>query len=250
MLFSAGTKSAITFVKNAPQLFLDWMLVYVASVSNVDSFFTGDDIPSLDKYWERRELTAAVYSVMALIPFAHGFDIKKEDVEDDNMMLLWKHASYLVHITNDMFSFRKEFNDNQLENLIPITMAHTGLTANQTMQLAYHICLTEVDGFNSRAKALRKSSGYSTKTESLIRGCEDVYMGLIHWSYSGQRYFKTADLDSEFRVSFALGSPSASLVSSSYIRALGNLARPASLSLVLALIAASATLATKVRVRA
>ncbi|KAL4799522.1 isoprenoid synthase domain-containing protein [Aspergillus venezuelensis] len=168
------------------QVFLDWMLAYVASVSNVDSFFTGDSIPSVDKYWERRELTAAVYSVMALIPFAHGFDILKEDVEDDNMMLLWKHASYLVHITNDMFSLRKEFNDNQLENLIPITMAHTGLSANQAMQLAYHICLKEVDGFNSRAKTLRKSSGYCTKTESLIRGCEDVFMGLIHWRFVNQ----------------------------------------------------------------
>jgi Terpene synthase family 2, C-terminal metal binding len=94
---------------------LETMLLYIASVSNVDSIFSGGSIPSLEDYWERRECTAAVYSVIATIPYIHrergsnnddadscrfvfGSDIAEPDIRNPMMQQLWKHTSYICHM--------------------------------------------------------------------------------------------------------------------------------------------------------
>ncbi|KAL2867731.1 terpene synthase family protein [Aspergillus lucknowensis] len=190
------------------QILLDRMLAYVASVSNVDSLYLGNELPSLEAYWRRRELTAAAYCVIATIPFACGFNTNRSLVEDENMTLLWKHTSYLVHIINDMMSFRKEFNDGQLENLVPILMANTGLNCNQAMQLCYHFCRLEIDGFTSNAKRLSAGQKHQPShiVATYIRGCEDVFMGLLYWSYYGERYIKRSEIDPNHTVRLQVGS--------------------------------------------
>lgn len=61
------------------EVFLDKMLRYVASVDTIDSIFQEGKVPSLAEYWQRRDLTAGVYPVLATLPYvtrefilAHG----------------------------------------------------------------------------------------------------------------------------------------------------------------------------------
>jgi hypothetical protein len=47
----------------------DEMLRYVGSLNNVDSIFRDNELPSVEEYWDRREATAAVYCVIATVPY-------------------------------------------------------------------------------------------------------------------------------------------------------------------------------------
>ncbi|PWY68230.1 terpenoid synthase [Aspergillus eucalypticola CBS 122712] len=180
-------------VEEICQILLEQMLGYVSSVSNVDSLFSSSAMPSVRSYWQRRERTAAVYCVICTFPlltkqstsFAYGFNITRAHVENEHMSRMWKHTSYLAHISNDIHSFQKEYNDGQLENLIPVLMANTGLDVNQTMQLSYHICRLEVEGFCANADRLcvgEDAQGRRIR-EVFINCCTDMFMGLIHWRY-------------------------------------------------------------------
>ncbi len=50
------------------EILLDRMLSYVMNVDTVDTICFGEKIPTLTQYWQRRELIAAVYPVIATIP--------------------------------------------------------------------------------------------------------------------------------------------------------------------------------------
>jgi hypothetical protein len=45
------------------------MLSYVASMDTVNSIWKEGNVPSVEEYWERRELTAAVYPIIMIIPY-------------------------------------------------------------------------------------------------------------------------------------------------------------------------------------
>lgn len=54
------------------EVFLDKMLRYVASVDTIDSIFHKGKVPSLAEYWQRRDLTAGVYPVLATLPYVNS----------------------------------------------------------------------------------------------------------------------------------------------------------------------------------
>ncbi|OGM51154.1 hypothetical protein ABOM_000115 [Aspergillus bombycis] len=195
--------------KETRAILLDRMVEYVASVDNVDSLYSNNRrVPSLQEYWERRECTAGVYPVIATIPFAYDLDITKATVENPYMKKLWKHTSYLVHITNDMFSMRKEINDMQIENLIPILMLNKGIQCNDAMQTSYAFATEEASKFQEVENILSLGLGKTSTqiSDAFVRGCKDVVMGLIHWSYSGTRYFQKTEIGADYVIRFQIGS--------------------------------------------
>ncbi|BCR94018.1 uncharacterized protein AKAW2_11064A [Aspergillus luchuensis] len=119
-------------------------------------------------------------------------------------------TKYGVNIveSNDIHSFQKEHNDEQPENLIPVLMANTGLGVKQTMQLSYHICRLEVEGFCANADRLcvgEDAQGRRIR-EVFINCCTDMFMGLIHWSYVSKRWIKQTDINSDHTITFQVGS--------------------------------------------
>ncbi|OOF91999.1 hypothetical protein ASPCADRAFT_399843 [Aspergillus carbonarius ITEM 5010] len=186
------------------EILLQQMLDYVASVDSVDTICQEDQIPSLEVYWQRRERTAAVYPVIGTIPFIYGIDLSRTDQRNEMLMKLWKYTSYLVHITNDMISLRKELKDNQIENLIPILMLNEGLECNEAMQRGFELAESQANGFHEHEDLFRQGRCAASQHtfEVFTKGCKDVVMGLIHWSYSGERYFKKVEIDVEKRVRF------------------------------------------------
>ncbi|OKO95920.1 hypothetical protein PENSUB_10941 [Penicillium subrubescens] len=80
------------------EVLCDEMLRYVGSLNNVDSIFRDNELPSVQEYWDRRGATAAVYCVIATVPFIYGVDIHQSDIKISAMQDLWKHASYFVHM--------------------------------------------------------------------------------------------------------------------------------------------------------
>ncbi|KAJ5776525.1 uncharacterized protein N7511_001536 [Penicillium nucicola] len=183
------------------------MLRYVDSLNNVDSLFAVKEIPSIDEYWERREATAAAHCVTATIPFIYGIDIDEADVQNQPMKDLWKHTSYFVHITNDMLSFRKEVDDDQIENLIPVLMLNSQIDCNTAMDQSYQLLHNEAKGFNSAKERLLEATDPKVIViaEAFIEGCLNVAVGLAHWSYCGDRYFRPSDRQENNVISFTIG---------------------------------------------
>ncbi|KAL4901765.1 isoprenoid synthase domain-containing protein [Aspergillus multicolor] len=108
------------------EILLQTMLAFVASVDTVDSIYVADKVPSVGEYWVRRDLTAAVYPVIATLFFIHDATIPVSTLPDRDLSDLWKHTSHIVHITNDMLSMPKEARDSQIEGLVPVLMMNEG----------------------------------------------------------------------------------------------------------------------------
>ncbi|KAE8404309.1 isoprenoid synthase domain-containing protein [Aspergillus pseudonomiae] len=177
-------------------ILLDRMVEYVASVDNVDSLYNnGTRIPTLQEYWERRECTAGVYPVIATIPFAYGLNITITDVENPYMKKLWRHTSYLVHITNDMFSMRKE-------------IVYHRIQCHDAMQVSYAFAMEEASKFQQVENILLLQPGKTSEviSDAFVRGCKDVVMGLVHWSYSGTRYFQETEIGADHVIRFQIDS--------------------------------------------
>ncbi|KAJ5716184.1 hypothetical protein N7493_008095 [Penicillium malachiteum] len=51
------------------EVLCDEMLKYVGSLNSLDGIFTEHGFPSVERYWEMREATAAAYCVIAIIPY-------------------------------------------------------------------------------------------------------------------------------------------------------------------------------------
>ncbi|KAL4744450.1 hypothetical protein BDW72DRAFT_212638 [Aspergillus terricola var. indicus] len=188
-------------------ILLEQKLFYVSSVDTVDMLFRGNHVPSLMEYWNRREQTAGVYPVIATIPFIYGIDISHKDIDTDLMHSLWRHTSYLVHMINDMFSLRKEFADNQIENMVMVIMLNEAVDCSQAMRLSHQFVQQETtQGFLNVERRLRVQSRVAgtehNMEETFIEGCRNVVMGLTHWSYSGQRYFRQSELNERHEVDF------------------------------------------------
>ncbi|KAJ5948047.1 hypothetical protein N7466_001062 [Penicillium verhagenii] len=168
--------------KETREILCDEMLRYVGSLNNVDSMFDDYHVPSLEHYWARREATAAVYCVIATIPFIYGLDVTREDVQDQSMRDLWRDTSYFVHVTrstNDMFSMRKEIIDGQIENLIPVLMLNRGIDCNTAMQQSYAVAGNHARAIiDAESLQVCKSKAVS---QAFIQSCQDVAMGLAHW---------------------------------------------------------------------
>ncbi|KAJ5621614.1 hypothetical protein N7528_006397 [Penicillium herquei] len=189
----------------------DEMLRYVGSLDNVDSIFEVYETLSTEQYWERWEATAAVHCVSATIPFVYGIDVTKEQMEAQAMKDLWRHTSYFVHISNDMFSFRKEVNDDQIENLIPVLMMNEYVTCNEAMQKGYSLLQEAATGFYDAKQRLVADATDEDRnvSEAFIEGCLNIAMGLAHWSYCGHRYFKPWERDTQDVIRFTVGPPPA-----------------------------------------
>ncbi|KAL2842627.1 terpenoid synthase [Aspergillus pseudodeflectus] len=175
------------------------MLDYISAVGDANALFHEGSVPSVEAYWRRRDYAAGVYPTIATIPFALGVDITPAYAATPEMQALWKSTSYLVHITNDMLSLRKELRDGQIENIVPVLMLNEGLNINEAIQRSYHFAEENARGVESTGAVLlsRADGKHSDVAKAFTRGCMDIAAGLIHWSYSGQRYFKATDLDAE-----------------------------------------------------
>ncbi|KAL4906192.1 hypothetical protein BDW74DRAFT_177213 [Aspergillus multicolor] len=189
---------------------LEQKLFYVSSVDTVDMLFRGNRVPSLAEYWERREQTAGVYPVIATIPFIYGIDTSRNDIDTDLMQSLWRHTSYSVHMINDMFSLRKEIADNQIENMVPVIMLNEGIDCKEAMRRSHDYVREAAQGFRNiegRLRAQSQSLDLPPRTtlgiqKAFIEGCKNVVMGLTHWSYSGQRYFRHSEINERNEVEF------------------------------------------------
>ncbi|EFR02125.1 hypothetical protein MGYG_05127 [Nannizzia gypsea CBS 118893] len=193
------------------EVFLDKMLGYVASVDTVDSIFHKGMVPSLAEYWQRRDLTAGVYPVLATLPFIYGIDISMEHLKNPAFAALLRQTSYVVHITNDMLSMRKEAVKRQPNrDLIPVIMLNYELDCDRAMQTSFQMAKDEVKGIvlwkacSNREAKENTSEIPEILATSFIKGCKDVAMGLIHWSYSGERYFKQQEFCDDKSVTFRI----------------------------------------------
>ncbi|GKZ61969.1 terpene cyclase [Aspergillus niger] len=182
------------------------MIDYVSSVDEVDSIYSGGEVPSVQQYWCRRDRTAGVHPVIATIPFIYDFDISTRDMDDTHMKLLRRHTSYLVHIQNDMFSLRKEARVGQVENLVPIIMLNENLRASQAMKVAFMFAQESARGFDEVVDEMRQTAKGRRRAvaEIFIKGCRNIVMGLTHWSYTGERYFRAGEADQNHTIYFEL----------------------------------------------
>ncbi|RAL17313.1 terpene synthase family protein, partial [Aspergillus homomorphus CBS 101889] len=167
------------------EILLETMLPFVESVDTVDSIYLHDNVPTVAEYWQRRDLTAAVYPVIATLFFIHDASTPVTSLKNPRLADLWKHTSYIVHITNDMLSMPKEAKDNQIEGLVPVLMMNYGIDCSTAMQWSFRLVQEIVKAIRDIERYLledtEKGEVNALLKKVFISGCKDVAMGLIHW---------------------------------------------------------------------
>ncbi|KAM5443003.1 hypothetical protein MferCBS31731_001877 [Microsporum ferrugineum] len=174
------------------------------------AYDTNEKTPSFmeRKFLHWQNIGIAEILQQVFIHFIYDIEISKLHLKDPAFVALWRQTSYVVHITNDMLSMRKEARDNQIENLVPVLMMNYGIDCGAAMQTSFQMAKDEVKGILAVESCLRKSLGENDKSniflDSFIKGCKDVAMGLVHWSYSGERYFKRQDIGDDKTITFSV----------------------------------------------
>ncbi|KAL4877351.1 isoprenoid synthase domain-containing protein [Aspergillus karnatakaensis] len=191
------------------EILLATMLPFVDSVDTVDSIYAQDTVPTIAQYWHRRDLTAAVYPVIATLFFIHNATTSVSNLRNPDLAKLWKHTSYIVHITNDILSMPKEARDGQIEGLVPVLMMNYGLDCATAIEWSVQLAKDEARGIRAVEKQLLHEESKNDGVRKLladvfIDGCKDVAMGLINWSYHGERYFRKEEIQDDYTIKFEL----------------------------------------------
>ncbi|KAL4971232.1 terpenoid synthase [Aspergillus desertorum] len=166
------------------------MLNYISAVDDANALFKDGSVPSVEAYWQRRDYAAGVYPTIATIPFALGVNVEPEYAATPDIQALWKSTSYLVHMTNDMLSLRKELKDGQIENIVPVLMLNEGLSINDAIQRSYHFAEENARGIDHAAAVVLSSADnkHRDASRAFARGCMDIAAGLICWRYETSKY--------------------------------------------------------------
>ncbi|KAI3011120.1 hypothetical protein CBS147346_1321 [Aspergillus niger] len=94
----------------------------------------------------------------------------------------------------------------QVENLVPIIMLNENLRASQAMKVAFMFAQESARGFDEVVDEMRQTAKGRRRAvaEILIKGCRNIVMGLTHWSYTGERYFRAGEADQNHTIYFEL----------------------------------------------
>ncbi|KAL3251290.1 hypothetical protein ABHI18_010719, partial [Aspergillus niger] len=92
------------------------------------------------------------------------------------------------------------------ENLIPIIMLNENLGASQAMEVAFMLAQESARGFYEVADDMRQTAKGRRRAVAniFIEGCRNIVMGLTHWSYTGERYFRAGEADKNHTIYFEL----------------------------------------------
>ncbi|KAI0602634.1 terpenoid synthase [Biscogniauxia sp. FL1348] len=111
------------------QVFLSELRFFVQMVEEEHRFQTTGVLPTVDQYMRRRMGSSAVLVCLAVHEHALGIRLPREVLDSEPMKIIWHETNVIISIMNNIFSLKKEIEQDQVDSLIPL------LTQQQQQQL-------------------------------------------------------------------------------------------------------------------
>ncbi|KAK0514934.1 hypothetical protein JMJ35_002313 [Cladonia borealis] len=149
-------------------------------------------IPTIDKFWNYRLQTSAVYATTSVLELCSGTQLPQHVFDDVDMKSIWKETNIMISCSNDMFSLKKEIAHGQVDNIVALLCHNKHLKAQQAMDEADAIVRSAKMRFDKSAKKLAVKYPDDTiegrQIKAFIEGCKYNMTGNQNFSLVSPRY--------------------------------------------------------------
>jgi len=154
------------------------------------------DLLTVKGFLEQREASGGCGPSIALIPYVYHLNIPASILDHEAMRTIKDQTCMLVHLINDIMSFRKELMDNQIDNIVPVLAIENKYSLQQAIDDACKLVQEARMIFDDAEKRVPVPTGNPDLDEQIkryIHGCRDLVTGVLNWCHGNERYFgKTA----------------------------------------------------------
>lgn len=145
------------------------------------------DVPSVDKYIKLRTLTAGMYQAFDLIEFSNDAYLPLGVAYDPKFQEMRTLAVQITAWGNDLCSYQKEMEYNEITNLLNILKANRKVSLIESLKQAVIIHNDSVSRYLALEKELHKD--YQDKSlELYCEGLRGWMKGALEWGLSSARY--------------------------------------------------------------
>ncbi|KAF4506300.1 hypothetical protein G6O67_006398 [Ophiocordyceps sinensis] len=151
-------------------------------------------MPTEEEYWQWRIGTTSVDAMLDLADIMNGVVLPSQVLESHQVGVMRMEIIKNTVYVNDLFSLRKEMQDDTLMNLVPITMQQQSLDLNSAAQQIVSKLYESIETFDCAAEALRKSTAQHFGAEAvaelgcLIEAYQTIATGVFSWTLQSSRY--------------------------------------------------------------
>ncbi|KXJ89047.1 isoprenoid synthase domain-containing protein [Microdochium bolleyi] len=150
-------------------------------------------LASVEEYWKFRHGVGSVYIFCALHPYMANVNLPDELVWSEEVEVMTLETSMQPIICNDLYSLKKEIDEETPANLIPIMLASTNMNLDEIIADLVGQMDASAKRFDNAVTALRsKAKNYSTATqtdlEHFIKAFESFQTGCYRFYMKSRRF--------------------------------------------------------------
>lgn len=154
--------------------------------------YTGSGtLPDFDSYLAIRQLSFGFQPLVVCAEYVHGIDLSEIIDADHDIVRAQRAVCMHALLVNDLLSFRKEFEDGDLFNVVTILV----LAHHCPLQAALDITATlirDIDSELSKANGiLRRRYRHTPQMQIYFSALESLCAGNLRWSLETTRYHGT-----------------------------------------------------------
>ena len=193
------------------QRFAHEHILFIRSATEFQGLRETSSPVKVAEYLRRREYNIGARGLFELMYYAHGTEIPSQWQWENNIQMkeIWKEMTWMVVLTNDLFSLRKELEHGQYDNIVPLLMYHEGLNPQAAVD---RVVAMLREGYE-RARRLEEqlyamvSLADLPAVKAYVHDCKNVVTANLHWSHGLKRYMEKVTMRDDGTVSFEIQTP-------------------------------------------
>ncbi|KAF2125587.1 terpenoid synthase [Dothidotthia symphoricarpi CBS 119687] len=158
----------------------------------------------VEDYIEGRLVSVACEPCLTIMAWAYELSLPSWIWKHEATLRLFREVSMGSFLCNDIASLKKEIDDNEIDSLVPILIYHEGLTAQEAIDRVSNMAVLSWQDLLDAEQRLRIAVGGETErvqrdVELLIRGCKDILVGGLIFTFHAPRYLPKTAFDRDGR---------------------------------------------------
>ncbi|KHN95383.1 Terpenoid synthase [Metarhizium album ARSEF 1941] len=145
-----------------------------------------DSIQTIEQFCSVRPASSGASQEMCYLPLACGYPVLElpgKVLNDAAFQTCWSRCEEIVAYVNDVWSVRREIDDNAIDSLVPLFYAQQG-DLDKAWLLTVDMIATKVKEFDDAAESLLRrfaSAPESPKLTDFVKGCRYICTGNLMW---------------------------------------------------------------------
>ncbi|KAK2752859.1 hypothetical protein FQN54_008012 [Arachnomyces sp. PD_36] len=168
-------------------------------IKSMEGFFSGlvgqvdvrfaSSIPDIETYLALRRESIGVYPCLALVEYFHALDIPDEVFQSTPVREIECLAADIVLLQNDILSFHKEQSMGVNHNIVHL-FRQTGISQQEAYDRVSELLNQRYRRwYIAHSELPLWGEKIDTQVQLYLKGCQDVILGNLNWSFKSERYF-------------------------------------------------------------